>query len=88
MEELQKLRYEVIALRSGVRVEGVGAQLGVGTRAPGILASDTEDQGVNLGYRLTVLRALAAGMRELGEAGRIGGAGTGVNDGANPLLYR
>jgi len=46
-----------------------------------------EGQGVSLGYRLTVLRAQAVGMRELGEGGRTGKAGTCMKDGANLLLY-
>ena len=66
----------------------LGHGLGLGTGAPRVLASDTEGQGISLGYCLTVLRALAVGMRELREGGRIRKTGIGVNNGANSLLYR
>ena len=39
LEEVQKLRSEVIALRSGVRVESVGGWLGARTGTPRVLAS-------------------------------------------------
>ena len=66
----------------------LGHGLGSGTGAPRVLVSDTEGQGTSLGYRLTVLRALAVGMRELRESGRTGEAVTGVNGEASPLLYK
>ena len=66
----------------------LGHGLGSGTGAPRVLISDMEGRAVSLGHHLTVPRALAVGMRELGEGGRTRKAGTGVNDGDNPLLFR
>jgi len=66
----------------------LGHGLGSKTEAPRVLASDTEGRGISLGYRLTVLRALEVGMRELREDGWTEKAGTCMNDGANLLLYK
>ena len=41
--------------------------LGSGVEAPRVLTPNPEGRVVSPGNRLTVLRALAAGMRELGE---------------------
>jgi len=62
LEEAQKLHFEVIALRLGVRVEGVGVGLGSGIGSPRALASDIEGRVVSLRHYLTVSRALAVGM--------------------------
>jgi len=61
--------------------------LGSGTGAPRVLTSDPVALVVSLEDRQIVLRALTVGMRELDESRQTGKAITGVNDGANPLLY-
>ena len=62
LEEAHKLHFEVIALRLGVRVEGVGVGLGSGIRSPRVLASDTEGPVISLRHYLTVPRVLTVGM--------------------------
>ena len=65
LEEAQKLRSEVVALRSVIQVEGVGDSPGSRTRAPRVLSPDLEGRDISLGDRPTMLRVLIVGMREL-----------------------
>ena len=62
LEEAQKLHFEVIALRLGILVEGVGVGLGSGIGSPRALASDIEGRVVSLRHYLTVPRVLTVGM--------------------------
>ena len=88
LEETQKLCSEVTALRSGVRVEGVGAWPRVESRSPEKPSFRHRGCHVSLGgHHLTVPRTLGVGIRELGEDGRTRIAVIGVNDGASPLLH-
>ena len=65
LEEAQKLRSKVIALRLVIQVEGVGDSPGSRTRAPRVLSPDLEGRDISLGDRPTMLRVLVVGMREL-----------------------
>jgi len=79
---------EVIALRSSVRVEGVGAQLWVVNQSPE--GPTLRHGGPRCHLGIMSYRAENSGNyhRELGEGGWIGKAGTGMNDGGSPLLYK
>ena len=66
----------------------LGYGLGSGTGATRVLATDTDGRFVSLGHRLTVLRDLAVGMRELGEGGQTGEAVTSMNGGASQFFNR
>ena len=46
--------------------------MGMKTGAPRVLDSDMEGRVVSLGHRLTVLRGLAVGMKELGRVDGLG----------------
>ena len=87
LEEMQKLHSEVISLRSNVQVESARGWLRGENRNPEGLASGPVGRVVSPRDRSVVLKALAAGMRDLRGSQQIGTVAVGGDSGANPLLY-
>jgi len=87
LEEAQKLRSDVIALRSGIRVESAEGWLEARTGTLRVLAPSPGGRVVSRGDRLIMLRTPTAGMRDLSYGQRIEAVAIGGDNGANPLLY-
>ena len=88
MDEAQKLHTKVIALRSGICVEGVGARLGVVNHNPEGPILRHGEPGCQSGISSDRVESSDSWHKRAREGGWTGKAGIGVNDGVSPLLYK
>jgi len=87
LEEVQKIRPEVIALRSDVQVKSTREWLGARTGAPRVLAPGSRGRVIGPGERSIVLRAVEAGIRDPGDGQRIGAVAVGGIMGLTHFFY-
>ena len=77
---MQKLRSQVITLRSGSRVESAEGWLRARTATPKVLVPGPGGRVVSPGGRPIMLRALTAGMRDLGGGQQIEAVAVGRDE--------